>query len=356
MNFDRRYSHQIWFFRKISNTENNTNKIESSPSDGIAIPRSVRFWFLLSFEIPSIICSIFVLGHFLFYRALRHALYNHVIIIFLSINFIIQLTGIPWTLNYYRIGRVWPATETFCMVWVFVDEALYITKTLLFAWATAERHILIFHYQLVSTRIKRIFIHYFPIGFVSLYCLCYSFIVIVFPPCENKFDYTSIVCGSPLCYYENGVVALWDAIVNHIIPTFIIISCSVTLLGRILYQKKRVRQPIRWRKHRKMAIQLLSISVLYLVLYIPDILLDFVYLCGISKDVGASFLLYANFFSYYGNLLLPFVCAGSLPNLKRKIKRIFLCRRRERRAIAPQIFRVSQTAYDQSARRQTLIG
>jgi len=170
--------------------------------------------------------------------------------------------------------------------------------------------------------------------------------VIIFPPCENIFDYNQVVCGYPLCYYENTSVALWDVVVNDMIPTVIIILCSMTLFGRILYQKKRIRQPIRWRKYQKMAIQLLSISCLYLILYIPRLLLEFAYRCGVSKDTGANFDLYAKFFSYCGNVLFPFVCAGSLPNLKTKIKNIFPCWRRQARVIAPEVFRLQQKADD----------
>jgi hypothetical protein len=319
----------------MSNTGNST-------SQGIVISHVVRFWLYLLFEVPSIICSIFVLGHLLFHRALRHAIYNHIIILLLFLNLIVQLTDIPWILNYNRLDRVSPATNAFCMTWVFIDEALSITTIILFAWATIERHILIFHDQWVSTRIKRIFIHYFPIGFLSLYCFCYSLVVILFPPCENIFDYMLVVCGYPLCYYNNSLVAIWDVVVNHIIPAIVIILCSATLLGRILYEKKHMHQPIRWRRHRKMTIQLLSISILYLILDIPAILLKFAYLCGVSKNIGADFMLYAKFFTYYTYLLFPFVCASSLPNLKKKIKRIFPCCRRHTHAIVPEVFHMSQ--------------
>ena len=193
----------------------------------------------LLFEIPSIICSIFVLSHLVFNRILRHALYNHIIIIILVINLIVQVIDIPWILHYYRLNSVSPATHTYCMIWTFVDESLSITTTIIFAWATIERHILIFHDRWVSTRIKILLVHYLPIGFLSLYCLCYSIVVIIVPPCENRFNYTLVVCGHPLCYYENTFVALWDAIINHMIPTFVIILSSATLFGRILYQKKR---------------------------------------------------------------------------------------------------------------------
>jgi hypothetical protein len=318
-------------------TENNSSyDNHSSLPLEIGIPLIVRFWIILPFYIPSVICSFFVLYHLIFNRTLRQAPHNHVITLLLFINLIVQLTSIPWILNYYRLGYVWPQTPSFCITWTFINEALYIATTILFAWATIERHILIFHDKLVATKMKFILFHCLPIVIILLYCIVYNSIIIIAPPCENTFDYTELVCGDPLCYYDVQSVAMWDVIVDDIIPTIIIIVCSISLLLRIIYQKHRMRQPIRWRNHRKMTIQLLSISVLYLVIYIPGILMELIYLCGVSENVGADFVMYAEFMTHYGNILLPFVCAVSMPELKTKVKKIFLCCRRQIRVVGPQ--------------------
>jgi hypothetical protein len=126
------------------------------------------------------------------------------------------------------------------------------------------------------------------------------------------------------------------------IPTIIIIVSSITLLLRVLLQKRRMRRQINWRNYRKMTIQLLSISLLYLIIYIPEMLMEFIHLCGVPEHVGADFILYAEFFAYYGNLLLPFVCAGSMPELKTKIKKIFPGWRRRTGAVGPQVFALSR--------------
>jgi hypothetical protein len=328
----------------MSSDDNNSGEDESSLPEEVAIPRIVRFWIILPLYIPSVICSLFVLYHFVVKQNLRNAIHNHVITLLLFINLIVQLTSIPWMLSYYCVGEVPFRTPLFCMIWMFIDEALYITITVLFAWATIERHILIFHYQLVATKNKFIFVHCFPIVLLLLYCLIYNIITIIAPPCNNEFYYTQFVCGYPLCYYERHLVAMWDVIVNDMIPTIIIIVCSITLLLRFLYQKTRMHQPIHWRKHRKMAIQLLSISALYLVIYIPEMLMEFIHLCGVNEDVGADFVLYAKFFMVYGNILLPFVCVGSMPELITKIKSICSCWRRQARIVGPETVTVSRQA------------
>ncbi|CAF3704886.1 unnamed protein product [Adineta steineri] len=313
----------------------------SSSVDPVAFSHYARFWMILPFYVPSLICSLFVLYHYITNRTLRQALHNHVIIILLSINLIVQLTGIPWNLSYYRLEYVSPQSQLFCIIWIVVDEGLHISITLFFAWATIERHILIFHDRLVSTKQKIFVYHYFPIILIFCYCICYIFIVIIFPPCENTFDYTAIVCGYPLCYYDNQFLTIWDVMVDHITPVIIIISCSIGLLLRIVYQKSQMRQRIRWKNYRKMTIQLLSISFLYLVLHTPHILMEFVYILGVSEDVGSAFMAYAEFFEYYSNIFLPFICAGSMPELKAKLKKTFPCCRRQRRIIQPETITLS---------------
>ena len=308
----------------------------------IAIPHNVRFWIILPFYVPSIICSFFVLYHFLVDRTSRQALHNHVIIILLLMNLIVQLTSFPWILNYYRLKYVWPQTRSFCLTWLFIDEALYITTTLLFAWATFERHILIFHDRLLGTRNKVIFVHYLPIVILLLYCISYNIIVVLVPPCKHYFDYTKVVCGSFPCSYHIRSTALWDVIVNDIIPTVIIVVCSVALLIRVLYRKSRMNQAIRWRAYRKMTIQVLSISLLYLIIYVPKMLIEFLHLCGVPDHVGAHFVAYAEFFAYYGNLLLPFVYAGSIPELQKKVWKIFPRWQRSTQVVEPQTLSYSR--------------
>ena len=52
----------------------------------------------------------------------------------------------------------------FYRFWVFVDYFFYSFQIALFAWATMERHILIFHDQYMSRVKKRFFVHYLPVN------------------------------------------------------------------------------------------------------------------------------------------------------------------------------------------------
>ncbi|CAF3320504.1 unnamed protein product [Rotaria socialis] len=327
----------------MTNQVNSSDAISSSDSTDIAIPRAGRFWLVLIFEIPSVICSIFILYHFLACRSLRRALYNHVFIAIVLITLIVELTDVPWTLKFYQSSTVRSVAHSLCIAWVYANEGLYITITLLVAWATVERHILIFHNQWITTKKQIILIHVLPLVIILVYGFGYNFIMIVFPPCQNTFDYTQIRCGDPLCIYGSQVASLWDVIIHDLTPAIIIIFFSLALLVRVVRKKRSMHRPMHWHKHRKMTIQLLSISLLYLIIYIPFLLLEFIHSCGVSEEFGADFVLYGNFFACFGNLLLPFVCAGSLPELVKKIRPTVPCWRCQGRISPLESYSMAQT-------------
>ena len=123
----------------------------------------VKFWLFTIVFIPSITCSIFTLYHFLFDRHLRQTLNNHVIILVLLIGLIYQLTIYPWMMFYFFVNSQWNRSVTFCFIWTFIDWVLYILQTMLFAWITIERRILIFHDRYLLIQKNRIYFHYLPI-------------------------------------------------------------------------------------------------------------------------------------------------------------------------------------------------
>jgi hypothetical protein len=169
--------------------------------------------------------------------------------------------------------------------------------------------------------------------FLVCYIIIFYFIVIFFPPCHNTYNYTLPVCNNFPCYLEDSILGKWDSIVNSILPTILISFFIVTLLIRVYLQKRRLRQPIRWRKQRKMIVQLVPISVLYLTINIPLNILMLAHLCGLSERVGGSVQLYFDFLCYLIVLLFPFFCIGSLSELRKKIKLLKLFSVRPQRRV-----------------------
>ncbi|CAF0881651.1 unnamed protein product [Adineta ricciae] len=311
------------------------------------IPDEIKFSLFLIFYIPSTLCALFVLYHLLFDRTLRQALHNHVIIALLVICLLADGTLYPWMLYYYHNKNTWNRSMIFCTIWGFLDWSLYILHTMLFAWATVERHILIFHDRWVSTRKKRLIFHYFPLVFFPIYLFLFYFLVYFIPPCENYPDPASPVCMWP-CLYDSYTLSMYDYVVEQVLPTFTIVFCSITLLGRVLWQRVRTQRTIHWKKHRKMAIQVLCISLVYLLLLLPYATIYILrFYVGLSNPLLDEFSTSTAFTSYFIILLFPFVCAVSLPELQTKVTNLLLLRRR--RQIHPGmtlLVRVHPHGYD----------
>ena len=291
------------------------------------ISDAVRFWSYLLVLIPSFLCSLFILYNLLFDRALRNALNNHVIIILVFISLIADVTFYPWTLHFYQNKGVWERSMMFCVVWGYLDWTLYVVHTMLFAWATVERHILIFHDGWLSTKRRRFFVHYCPLIVLPLYLFIFYTVMYFFPNCENYLRPSYLLCIYP-CLYDIYIISMWDFVVDQIVPILTIIVFSSALFIRVLRQRARMRRTIQWRKHRKMAIQLLSISFFYLIILLPYAVVYIVRLSGLTNSLVSDFRTYTAFLSYFVVLLFPFVCALSLPELQTKMKNIFQFRRR----------------------------
>ena len=306
----------------------------------IPIPRSIRFWLLLLIDIPSITCSFLLLFHLLTNKPLRSQLTNHVIIILLIIGLIIELIDIPLHLSFLHLGVVRTILTSFtCLIWWFIDIGLYNGCTIIMAWGSVERYLLILHHQMFLNKKKRLIFHYLPLSILCLYILVFYIIVIIFPPCMNTYDYTLPVCNDFPCYLNNRLLGVWDSVINNVLPTIVISISSISLFIRIYIQKRRLHQPIQWRKQRKMTFVLLSTCILYIIPNIPLNIMIFARLCGLPKDINVEVQLYFDFLCYFVILLYPFLCLGTLSELRQKIKwkGLFLLKRpRQVAIIGPQ--------------------
>ena len=136
---------------------------------------------------------------------------------------------------------------------MWIDNLCYTLGVWLMTWASIERHILIFHRNLLNTFKKRLTVHYIPLTLCIVYCCTYSSYLVFGYPCENVFDCTSVLCGST-CAYNDFILAQYDTIANSIVTTILIVLCSLSLLFRVLWQKYHSLQRLRWSKVRKMTI------------------------------------------------------------------------------------------------------
>ncbi|CAF1078701.1 unnamed protein product [Adineta steineri] len=113
-------------------------------------------------------------------------------------------------------------------------------------------------------------------------------------------------------------------------PCFTIAISSVALLFRAVWQRYHMHRQIQWRQYRKMTLQVLIISTIYLIFSFPYMIITFLHLCGMPAEIGAEFLSRTLFFIYYTLFLFPIIAVGALPELREKVKNIIRFRRQRR--------------------------
>ena len=278
------------------------------------VSKNVRFWSHLVVLVPSILCSFFVLYHFLVDRNLRRALNNHVFVVIIIIGLIAELTVYPWKLYNLRQSEIWIRPPTFCLIWEFIERNFYPIQTFLIAWATIERHILIFNDRLMKAKRWRLALHYFPIIAVLLYgFIVYSY-TFFFPPCANLYYNTYNRCMYP-CLWLQPNFAIYELYAHAIAPPMIMMVFSLLLLIRVIRMKIRMRQPNHWRRNLKMAIQLLVnvlVNMLFILPYAIIVLIPYIVRETPAVIGGVplfTYLVYVFGYIYaHGIMFTPFVC------------------------------------------------
>jgi hypothetical protein len=140
-------------------------------------------------------------------------------------------------------------------------------------------------------------------------------------PCKTIFDYTQVVCGG-LCYLD---ISPWldttDRFIRDVIPAFLIGVSSILLIGRVIWQKHYcMRLPMQWHRHRKLAIQIIPISILYLCCVIPYGLITCINIFDGWSGIGMSVQqLYFFYLFYLLAELLPFAYLAAIPKLYSKL-------------------------------------
>ncbi|CAF0845345.1 unnamed protein product [Adineta steineri] len=229
-----------------------------------------------------------------------------------------QKVDIPLHLQYFKTEIIRPTNSTLCLFWLFIDYGFYFINLVVLMWASFERHILIFHSSMMATQRKRFFIHYVPLFIIVSFLMIFYGIAIFSPPCQNTFDFTNDLCGMAGCYGSIPSFALIERIAFAIIPMFLIIIFNIGLLVRIVWQKHRLHRPVEWQKQKKLAVNLVSISLVYLCFDGPLTMINLVRLCGKSSWASDPWPIFF-YISYFPILLLPMVCLGSSSELRNKL-------------------------------------
>jgi len=303
---------------------NNTQLSNNSKSTS----NYIKYLVFMVLEIPSVILYVAILIYFIRHCSVIKMLHNVGVFTLFVISFIQASCDLPIVIHFYRLGYVSPSTAGFCLWWTFFDFTLNTISELLMATISIQRHIFVFHSNMLRVRKKRLLFHDLPIIFSVAYpILLYIGLILIYRCDRDYWDFSTLWCAGNACYaMESKFWSAYDWIVNNGVPVFVILLANITLILRVLCQKRRIHQPISWQKQRRMTLQLFYISSLYFISWLPNVII------GVIKRISKIFAMiefqsnYLYDFIYLVCVFVPYIILTMIPELKNWIRRIIFRR------------------------------
>ena len=286
------------------------------------IHRFTKFLIILIVGIPSILFSITIIGYFMINRGARSQLRNHGWLVLICVFLAQVTTDFPMAMSYYYYNQIRPESYAYCVWWTWYEFSFNGIGLFLMASISVERHILIFYSQeMLQTPWRKWLFHFCPIILsVAWPCFFYILVVVISPFCSTEWTFQEFNCGVP-CYFMVYFVGQFDFLFNIVTPLAVIILANILLIIRVVYHRTSHHQPVTWRRHRKMTIQLGTVSSVYLAFWLPITIVQM-----IQITVLPSFMLdqveTLLFLIYFVPLLSPMVCMTTLPDLLKRIVRL----------------------------------
>jgi len=284
--------------------------------------RLVKYIILQISIVPSLLCDLFVFAYIIrnWKKEIVNAPQNHVIALMLLTSFIQKTAETPLSLYFLYWGTVFKESDGFCMYWSYIDFSLLIACLHLITWCAIERHLFVFHGQIMKKKWCLIVFHYIPM-FVSLLVgpMFYFGTIIVFTECTNMWIYTYMFCGGP-CYAYIPFWGAFDWIFISGIAIVILFFANVLLFHRFMLQKRRHQRIVQFNQKRRIIIQLSFTSLLYLILPTPAVIfgvIQAVWLPTFGLDMQANYFIYACSFT---SQLLPYVIISSFPGVRHEFR------------------------------------
>lgn len=234
-------------------------------------------------------------------------------------NFLQLIFDLPVAISFYYRGKLWPESNAFCAWWVWFSFSLDTGALFLMVWIEIERHLLIFHSQILLQGhwIKWI-LHVPPLIICTIWApIVYFILVAISTPCTPLWDFEVLLCGAP-CYTYTGFYGAYDFIFNVCVPLLINIIVNIILIIRVIRSKMSHQPRINWRRHRKMILQFWAISSLHLALWSPLVLVSLIQMMVMSSFMVDQYTT-LEYILYYMPLLLPITCLFTMPKLVNEI-------------------------------------
>jgi hypothetical protein len=293
-------------------------------ADPIGNLRFIKYALLQTTIGPSLLCDLLVFFHFIRHwrKEIVSTPQNHVILCLLIASFIQKIADVPFAIYYLRWGVVFQQTYNFCVVWDWFNYSAMTVSVQLVAWCCIERHLFIFHSQLMRKQCCLILLHYVPLITCLVYTPFFYLRYIFFPTtCTNTWDYTIIYCGGACYSYFNPFVGTFDWIFNYGVPSLVIIFANFLLFCRVIWQKIKQGRAIQWHRQKRMIIQLAFVCMLYFIFMLPQVIVGSIQTLWsptFLSDIQANYFYYI---VYFINQFLPFIIVSSLPEMHKDVKR-----------------------------------
>ncbi|CAF4079094.1 unnamed protein product [Adineta steineri] len=303
------------------------------------VPSQAQYIILLIIMPLAVACNLFILYHLLTDKNLRKELHNHVIIAILFSSLQFNLIHAPFSINLFRTGSVWPRSIIACSIWRFTAYTGCNANDVFLAWAAIERHILIYHSNLMKQPRYQILFHYVPLALLLVYLIGFNAACFLTPTCFTSYNFNVVFCDAS-CLNAVPFMATWYLMVNQLVAAIIAIVFSLALWLRVIYQRKRAKGTVEWRRLNKLTTQVLVITVLFIVLEMP-----YAITCTINylKNMNESIIFgYGNsislFLCYIMPIIMPFACLLGLhkelwPRLMKPINHLLKRNEKEKSSV-----------------------
>lgn len=291
------------------------------------LSNQLQYYILLLIVPWALACNLFVLYHLLFDKNLRSQLHNHIIILILFSSLEFKLIHVPFSINLFRTGSIWPRSVIACSIWRFTAYTGCNANDVLLAWAAVERHVLIYNSNAMNQKRNRFIFHYGPMTFLAIYLFVFNALSFFTPTCFAQYDFTVVFCDAT-CLGAIVFMSTWYLIFNQLFAAFLAIGFSLGLLIRVIQQRKNRKRKVEWRRLNKLTAQVLVITVLFIFLEVPYAITGTLDYIGCFRGSSTFNLINAIslFLCYVMPIVMPFACFVGLfhelwPKLIRPIKK-----------------------------------
>ena len=299
-------------------------RMEMDENQNFIINRS-KFYVTIILQLSAIIISLFIFVFFYKHKRELKILHNQTLLLLVIVAFIQLTIDLPMPVYFFYHGRVIPATPGYCTWWTYIEFSLNLISELLMATFSIQRHILIFQSHLFNRRLYRLLFYFIPLTICIVYPLViYLFLIIIYPCDGTQWPYTMNTCGFATCYVVySKFLALYDALIHNNLPIYIIILSNIVLIIRVLNEKRRLNRPLTWKQNARMALQLLVVSMVFLISWSPTIVIFVAQQITSSTIFSDSASIFAFDMIYCVPLFLPWVCFALLPECQKWIRKLF---------------------------------